>query len=290
MVTAINIFFSIIFLLPGFILIKIRHSTSEYRELTIFEYTTTSIGYSLIIFLLWILYQYILESITFFDYEFFIYVERIIISKQYSIIFTGFFTKFILSYLNIVLLFAVFIYNIYWTKVLKKIKHLLGHNRFTDHLTPWEDFLIINQNNWLVIELKDGSSIMGKIGFHSHSPFEKEFVLKRVNETPITIYDKEKVKVNFGPDIDQSFITTEEIKVIHSVIDENIEPQEISISKYLCILVTYLVFLIFTMLFFSLLILNLCVAKQFSFLINIFLFIPFTLSLFWNMISLKDIP
>jgi hypothetical protein len=288
--TALNILVSIFFLLPGFIIIKVRQSTSEYREMSAFEYTTASIGYSIAIFLLWILYQISLEAVKVFHYHFFDELKNVVFGKDYDLLFDGFLVKCFIPYLNVVFLFAIFIYNFHWISLNKRIKSLLGHNRFTDHLTPWEDFFIINRNNWLVVELQDKRSIMGKVGFSSHLPFKKEVVLKRIDSTPIVLYDSNNKIVNFGPDIDQTYINTEDITAIHSVVDETIDEREITVISYLLVIMTFGILLFTSTVFSTSLLLNLYSSIGVPYYSILLLVIPLAISFFWNMGSLRRFP
>ena len=287
MATYINILFTLFMLLPGFLALRVCNSTKEYRELSTYQYTSISLGFSFIIILLWLLENYIIKSCLIIDYDFFENLKNLIVNGKLEPLFTSFISIFLITYINAFTLFSLLAYNCSWLGLFSKFTKVLGLIRFSPHLTPWEDFQILSKYNWIAVELKDGRTIFGKIGFGSHLPFDREIVLKRVDDSSILIFDKENKKVDFGPDIDLSYINYSEITNIHSMKDSGIEIVPHGIKDYSYVLFSLLLSLIFIQLFFTLLILNVDAYFTHSCLIEILLFSLTILSLTFNFKSLS---
>ena len=75
----------------------------------------------------------------------------------------------------------------------------------------------------MVVELKDGRKVQGKIAFGSHEPFSKELVLSRAEKSPIRVYDPQNDLLNYGRDLELSYIGTDAIQDMHMVKDEAVE-------------------------------------------------------------------
>ncbi len=245
MLTYINIIFTILLLLPGFIALKIRQSTSEYKELSTFEYTTTSLGFSFLIFLLWIVLNYIIKIFFIPKYSFFQGLKNIIIKHKIEILFSNFTIFFILTYFISFIIFSLIIYNLHWLGLWHKILRKLDLVRFSPHLTPWEDFQILSKLDWIFVELKDGKSILGKLGFGSHLPFDKEVVLTRTKKSPIQIYENQEL-IDFGHDIEMTYINYSEISAMHSIKDKKIKEAKNSWKDYFSLFISLFLCCVFT--------------------------------------------
>ncbi len=222
-----GIAYSVLVLLPGFLLLLVRQSTGEYERLSSFEATVVSVGYSVVVFFLFLSLSALLEWMSAERYGAFAIVKDILSLKKVPPLKARFFLSSLLIYLDGFVISALWIYNSHWIGFWKKIRIKLGLHRFTEHLTPWEDFLTLNKFNWLAVELKDGRTLVGKVGAFSHLPFQRQLLLKSVEDknvnSPIIIYDKDRKKVNFGPPVYQSYIPIEEIGTIHSIRDSKIK-------------------------------------------------------------------
>jgi len=252
LITYINIVFTLFLLLPGFISLKIRQSTREYKDLTTFEYTSISIGFSFLIFLLWLLINSIIFSIDNFHTSFINDLKKLIIDQNLDVLFSKFFVIFIITYMCAFLSFSLLMYNLHWIGFWSKILRKFGLTRFSSHLTPWEDFQILSKLDWIIVELKDGRTIVGKLGFGSHLPFDKEIVLKRTDLSPIEIYDKEKKRILYGPDIDLTYINYSDINLIHSTKDKSIEIGFQNIKDYTFVFLSLITSILMILVFFSL--------------------------------------
>lgn len=279
--------FTVFFLLPGFIIQKLLHATKEYRDLSVFEYTTFSIGYSIIIFVVWIFYNQLLCSFDYIQYPFIAQLKSFFIDQNSSLLFSEFSVVFFLSYFCCFICIAVVVYTLSWINLWKSITRGLGLVRFSDHLTPWEDFITLNKMNWLSVEMKDGRTVLGKIGLSSHLPFDREIVLKRVDQTPIAIYGSDNKKVNFGPEIEYSYISTSEIKAIHAICDNEILPKAYSFADYFHVALPLIIFVSVSLVTFSLIILNINNCFKHSFIIDLAGLVVVITSFLWNVKSLS---
>lgn len=245
MTSTVNILFTVFLLLPGFLTLRIRQSTREYRELSAFEFTTISVGYSLLILMLWVFVNWLLFIITSSRYRFVNDLQRLIVNQDYAILFSRFTIDFFLTYVCCFITFSIIVFNVHWIDFWKKLSRKSGFTRFSYHLTPWEDFHSLNRLNWIAVELKDGRTFLGKPGLISHLPFERELVLKRVKDSPIVVYDKDHKKIEFGPAIDQTYIDISEINAIHAIEDKNVEITEPKLKDYFALFVSLLFFIAF---------------------------------------------
>ena len=218
----IGIISTLFLLLPGFVVIKIHQSAREYKSLSTFEYTTTSLGYSLLIFLLWIIINYSLSFIGAGNYCLLQDLKEVIISQNYEILFSKSFGAIIFSYLCSFGIVSLILYNILWVNLTYVFFRKLNLTRFSQGLTPWEDFQMISKLDWIIVELKNGKSIVGKLCFWSHSPFGKELVIKRTDSSPIQLYDSNNKNISFGPEIELAYVNIDEISTIYSVKDKGI--------------------------------------------------------------------
>lgn len=218
-----SIAYSVLVLLPGFILLLVRQSTGEYERLSSFEATVVSVGYSVIVFFLFLSLSLAMEWMSAGRYEVSNVTKEVLLLRNVPPLRPRFFFSSFLIYLDGFSITALWIYNSHWIGFWKKIRKRVGLHRFTEHLTPWEDFLTLNKFNWLAVELKDGRTLVGKVGAFSHLPFQRQLLLKGV-EAPIVIYNKDRKKEDFGPPVFQTYIPVEEIGVIHSIKDDKIKP------------------------------------------------------------------
>ena len=248
LLSLVNLLISVFFLLPGFLIVKLRSSVSEYKELSAFEYSISSIGYSFILFLSWVGLLVLLDKTPFTFY--FISNVRLLLldfKGNSSLLFSPFIAKILVSYLATLIAFIAIAYNLSWIGFLNLIKRAFDITRFTDHLTPWEDFMILNRYNWLSVELKDGRVFLGKVGIFSHSPFSRQLILKRVKDSPIEIYDAEKKKVQYGPEIDMTYLNIDEVATINAIADKNIQITPIKNSHYVFLFLSLAVFVVLLM-------------------------------------------
>jgi hypothetical protein len=235
----IDIVFTLFFLVPGFAVVKIHQSTREFRDLSAFEYTTLSIAQSFLVLLVWILWILFLNKM--FGLHLVDDLRRLILKGEHELFFSRSLAVFLVTYLTAFLVLTLLLFNLAWTRAPNKLLRALGFSRFTEHLTPWEDFQILGQPHWILIELKDGTSISGKIAFGSHMPFTKELVLKRVDQSPIMVYDKDHKLVDYGQDIEMTYVDANEIRDIHMVKDEKVKEPTRPIRKHIATTISLVV-------------------------------------------------
>ena len=274
-------------LLPGFVALRIQQSTSEYRELSAFEFTTTSLGYSFVILAIWILENYSLSAIRPLGYGFFEKLEDLLVGKNLKVLFSSFSAILVLTYLNAFICFALFVFNLHWLGLGRKILRKLGLTRFSAHLTPWEDFQILSRIDWVAVELKDGRTLLGKLGLGSHLPFEKEIVLKRVDKSPVTIYNSSKERVNIGPEIELSYVNGSEISAMHSIKDPGIVPAAQKAGDYFLVAASLLLAIMVLCTLFVLVVLNVGCNLSHSPLLDLVLLPIATAAVLWNLWCLR---
>ena len=253
MTTFIDIVFTLFFLVPGFVIVKVHQTTREFRDLSAFEYTTLSIAQSFLVLVLWILWILLIGSA--FKFHLLDNLRELILQGKHDLFFSNSLAVFFVTYLTAFLVAALFLFNMAWTRILNKGLRAIGFKRFTEHLTPWEDFQILGQPHWILVELKDGRSISGKIAFGSHMPFGKELVLKRVDQSPIMVYDKNQNLVEYGHDIEMTYINADEIQNIHMVRDKDAEERLQPVANHMQMvlsLITSIVLIAFFMMLYAL--------------------------------------
>lgn len=277
--SAIGVASTIILLLPGFMLLLVRQSTGEYERLSNFESTIVSVGYSVVVFSLFVCFGLLLQWTSMGRYGFVGAAKEVVLTRSLPQLKNHLLITSLLVYLNAFAVSSLWVYNSHWIGFWKKIRKWLGLHRFTDHLTPWEDFLTLNKFNWLAVELKDGRTLVGKIGAYSHLPFQRQLLLKGV-DAPIVVYDKEHRKVGFGPPIYQSYIPMEEIRTIHSVRDDKIK---VFLPKYTTCFLSLICSSAYLTLFTVLLGLNLTGAYLHSPMFDILTFLFALLSISLNL-------
>lgn len=287
MSTYVNILFTIFLLLPGFVALRIQQSTSEYRELSAFEFTTISLGYSFVILAIWILENYSLSTIHRLNYDFFEKLEELLVEKDLEVLFSSFSAVLVLTYLNAFICFALFVFNLHWIGLGRKILRKIGLTRFTAHLTPWEDFQILSRLDWVAIELKDGRTFLGKLGLGSHLPFEKEIVIKRVDKSPVTIYDTNKAKVNVGQEIELSYVKGSEIRAMHTIKDPDIVPTTQKAANYFLVAASLLLAIVALCMLFVLVVLSVGRNLRHSPLLNLLLLPIAAAAVLWNLWCLR---
>lgn len=287
MTTYVNIIFTLFLLLPGFISLKIRQSTREYKELSTFEFTSISLGFSFLIFISWIFLNYVISSFDCIAYSFLNNLKQLFIGQKLEILFTRFFAVFIITYACAFIFFSLLIYNIHWLGLWNKILRKLGLTRFSSHLTPWEDFQILSRIDWLLVELKDGRTVVGKLGFGSHLPFDKEIVLKRTDISSIEIYDDQKQPVDYGHEIDLTYINYSDINTIHSIKDKSIEVSPQKIREYIILFISFLLSSALILSFFSLIAIKIDGQISYNFYLDVIIFMVTISSVIWNLKSLS---
>ncbi len=224
MSSAAGVLSTVFVLLPGFLILRIQQSTKEYREKGVFESTVVSVGYSLLVVLLWISCNVLTKALTHGAYSF--SQELITLSKAADIApFLSYYAlSFSIIYVFCFLAIGFLVYDFQYMDIWFRFLHRAGATRFSQHLTPWEDFLAINRYNWIAVELKDGRTLVGKIGLFSQLPFKKQIVLWPGSEPTIAIYGPEPdhKPIDFGPPISQTYISVDEIRAMHAIKDEKI--------------------------------------------------------------------
>lgn len=216
---------AIIVLLPGFLILRVRQRTTEYRELSTFEFTIISLAYSVAVLLTFGGLNLIMQSATKQTYNFSESVVQMVATNasaglRLEYAFSPIGASVIWLYIVCGLVVTFITWNFAWLGIRKKLSRVLGLTRFSDHLTPWEDFFILNRLNWVVVELNDGRSLLGKIGMFSHSPFDRQVMLHSPGPEGIQVYDSDRTLIRVGPNLHHSYIHGDEITAIHSIKDD----------------------------------------------------------------------
>jgi len=189
----------------------------------VFESTIVSVGYSLLVVLFWLGSNVLVATLTKGAYAFpseFIALSR---ATDLSGILSPYTLAFAVIYFACFAAIGFLVYDFQYMDIWFQFLHRTGATRFSQHLTPWEDFLSINRWNWIAVELKDGRTLVGKVGLFSQLPFKKQLVLDSGSDAPISLYGPDLRKIDFGPDISQTYIPFDEIRAMHAIEDKTIK-------------------------------------------------------------------
>ncbi|MGL1892163.1 MAG: DUF6338 family protein [Spirochaetaceae bacterium] len=205
----------IIFLLPGFLIVKMLRLIKEYEKVSIFEQTITSLGFSILIISGSVISIMIhLNSLLKYGWN----IQRIISNFNLDQINVDMF--YILGY-SLINFFVVgittsfIIYLTAWFEIPFYISSKLNMNHRTKKLTPWDDFFDLNSNRWVSVSLEDGTSFVGVPLMASHSPHDKEFVLSSADNALIDLY-KGTTKIDSSLPIENVYISGKNINSIIS--------------------------------------------------------------------------
>lgn len=231
--SAVGILATVFVLLPGFIVVRVQQSTREFREWGTFEFTITSVAFSVVIFLLWVILSAGLEWLTGGAYRFSGYLKALLIGASPAELVSSQTVASVILYAGSFLAVTLFLYSYQFMGISYRILRALRLNRFSEHLTPWEDFLTLNRLNWIAVEMKDGRTVLGKVGLFSHMPFERQLVLTRTRSSPVAIYDASHKLIKFGPEIANSYVPFENIQAMHAIEDKRIVGKTLSPMDYL---------------------------------------------------------
>jgi hypothetical protein len=219
----IGIIGSILLLLPGFLVIKVKQKCQEYARLDTFETTTQSLAYSFGICVIWLIFTYI-STIIYQRYD----IKNVIINyaenKNVSVLFSKTILIAIFDYfiVGVMFTFSIFITN--WVQLWKYITRRLDLDRYTKHLTPWEDFSMLCKGEWIAIHINDGRSFIGQIEIVSQLPFEKEIIIS-CGDDQIIVYDKNHKKEKYSDKVGYVFIDSKNISTIE-ILDKTREEIE----------------------------------------------------------------
>ena len=233
MTTSLGLLTTVFILLPGFLLLRFRQSTAEYRDLGTFEVTTISVAYSVVIFAAWFTLNLLLQTATQGHYRFIDQLIALTTAPDIKPFLSTSMAAMVLLYMGVFLASGILVYNLAYMRVWFHILNSLGVTRFSRHLTPWEDFLTINQSCWIALEVACGKTYIGRVGLFSHQPFERnELVLTGTTESPVIAYDADHKKIEFGPSIHQLYINSTEIRAMFAIADGRIPTGEPKKPRY----------------------------------------------------------
>ena len=287
MTTTIGVLTTIFVLLPGFLVLRIRQSTREYRDLGNFQITTVSVAYSVAIFAIWFSVNILLEMITQKRYMFLEHLTQMSKVTDFDLFLSEFTAAMVLLYVGIFCAFGLLVYNFGFISIWFRFLHGVGATRFSQHLTPWEDFLTLNRVNWIAVELKDGRTFIGKIGLFSHLPFKRQIVLTRTSESPVIMYGEDNKKIVFGPEIDQTYVNDDEIRSMHSVVDKTITIETPSPIHYVFTFGTLVLVVLASIIWAAVVAVNITASWRHSPVLDITLGLLVLTFLLLNLISLR---
>lgn len=225
--TILKIIPVVVFLLPGYLLIRIRRFIKEYLDEDNFNLTIQSLFFSFLVFanffvLLIISIGSIKTKQIFFDLiaSTETNIGKLILSSNQDIYFLM--TVYFLAFLTLSV--ATFIW--YWQDIgFKTIFNLIGFTSKTSRLTPWDELLQLSINKYVNVTIKTGEKILGKIAFISHLPYEKELIIGKQAGHPIQIHDSDFNKIKIEGDLEFVYLTDKEITNIQ-IINTGILPTE----------------------------------------------------------------
>lgn len=173
----------IVFILPGYLVFKLKESVIETKTLSRFELTLQSFIYSGLIYSTY----FILPTRNLVDTAALIGTKTIetVLSKNFL-----YASLWVVGFTGIwgsIVAFAAFHDCLYG--ILRKLKF----HRLNRYLTTWEQFADMSRAKWVSVELTDGYTYVGVLISVTHYPYEKELILggaTHKNEFyPVRIYN-----------------------------------------------------------------------------------------------------
>lgn len=153
------------FLLPGFLILKIRQYVREFHREDAFSASITSLALSLFVAFIWLFLNFSWEAFKGAQsYPFQAALFQLIVENNLRLVFRPNVIIAFSSYLAvfIVILMGVFLWH--WSLFGHYlISNLVGFRNKTAFLTPWEDLPSVSVGRWLAIETTDDYTYVGLI-------------------------------------------------------------------------------------------------------------------------------
>lgn len=211
----VNFLLAAVFILPGFVIERIRRDAKEYTNLTAFEHTISSLLYSIILIITSLLvFSYNNLKYNLFDLSLSEIIINYMKNKQLDILIEPI-KYFSITYFIVFISIASFIYSAAWIDLIYRIKLLMKLQRRTKFPTPWDDYFHENSQKWMSVTLNDGRTILGKASITSHSPYEPELIISSEPGDPIKVYQN-KQRINASIEYDDIYIPRDSIVSIES--------------------------------------------------------------------------
>ncbi len=199
--------FVIVVLLPGFIIIRLKHATRVHAPIDQFESTIQSLSYSVVIVGVWFAANYIYERVSSQRYPFWETDKQILLTGNYAALFNGSISlrHLVFSYFAVFLIVSFGVFIGQWINAPFRIRKSLGFDSFSEQLTPWEDFAVESKLKWVGIDVNDGHTYLGLISRASYVPYDHELVITGYKSDAIKIYYKGQPELHDKPP-DQVYI------------------------------------------------------------------------------------
>lgn len=170
---------SLVFLIPGYAVVRFLHTTRESRIADRFELTIESLVYSIFIGGVWFyitppgtMLRNLLEAHTF-VLSALLHVGAVLIALSWL---AG------ITLLTAVTMAFIHHYQIYW-KILERI----GLGRLNGFITTWEELSDLSKDRWVSVQASDGFTYIGIISAVTPHPHERSLILSRSSKYPITM-------------------------------------------------------------------------------------------------------
>ena len=211
------------FLLPGFVIIKVRQYVKEYRNLDNFSATTQSLFFSLVLLGVWASVNLVYEVLLHPGYNFSSAVKRLVVDNDLSLLFNPKAWYGILSFSVTFGLGLVFVFIWDWVSGTHlMVTRLIGFKSKSKNLTPWEDLFFLAFDKYVLVKVRDGYAYVGQLKFASHQPFDRELIIGKHEDYGIEVLGPEG-EVRFDHDIDHVYVSAAEIVSI-LIIDTGVKP------------------------------------------------------------------
>jgi len=211
----IKILLTSLFILPGFLLSKIREKVEAFDHQNDFSATTYSLGISIIIFFLWLFFNFLYENYFSSDYHFSIALKHLVDSNNsLKILLSPKAVIAISFYALSFLLCGYFLFVWYWSSFgYILIYKFIGFTKKTKGITPWDDLPSLTVSKWVAIETNDSRIIMGQVLYISHRPYPRELIISGSDEDTIHIYEN-KEEINYSDSLEYIYLNDENIRSI----------------------------------------------------------------------------
>lgn len=206
-------------LLPGFLVVKARQAAREHARQDNFEATIVSLAFSVVIFGLWTAANAIYERLSPGTYSFTVRFMAWFSGGGPSNLLVPDSFVAILSYFTTAAMVILAAFAWTWIGGPQKAKQGLRLYKFTEHLTPWEDFVQGYRDRWVAARLTDGRTIVGRMGIASHSPFPREIILTSTPDQAVDSYDENHRKENHSLPLDAVYLSADTIRTIEAFAD-----------------------------------------------------------------------
>ncbi|EKO85149.1 hypothetical protein LEP1GSC107_2716 [Leptospira interrogans serovar Grippotyphosa str. UI 12769] len=196
----LKITLAVAFLLPGFLVFKLKSLVKEYIVEDNFSLTIYSLFFSLLIFSIWLISNVFWEVLFFKDYHFILNFKKAIIAGNLEILLHPKVCISISSYVVIFLIVYYLNFLFHWSSFgYLTITRVIGFKKKTNRLTPWEDLLHLAQGKWVAIETNANKVYVGLIHYISHHPFDRQIIITGTSSDTIHIYENKTEIIHSHP-------------------------------------------------------------------------------------------